>query len=286
MDKNCANGFRAAVRITRSNAKTFYFASFFLPKESKNAAYAIYAVCRLSDDSVDKVSGALRHNELTEIERGITLAYGDSPLTDPLLCAFRRTVREYDIPESYFYELLSGMRMDLEKNRYAGFNALYDYCYKVAGVVGLIMLKVFKGSGDTAKKHAEELGVAMQLTNILRDIREDFLMGRIYLPQDEMRRFGVSEEDIARANISENFRSLMRFQIQRARDHYNRSLAGIPLIPGRRNRLVVLAMHELYSGILDAIVANKYDVFSGRAQVKTGAKILRAVKLLLKGGYL
>ena len=281
-----APGFRAAEALTRENAKTFYFASRFLPWDKRNAAYAVYAICRLSDDSVDKAEDFAVAANLAKARAEIAAAYDGGELRDDILRVFHATTRRYDIPKLYFDELLDGMEMDLRQKRYPTFAALYRYCYRVAGVIGLIMLKLFGQRDARAEEHAIELGVAMQLTNILRDVGEDFQKGRIYLPQDELGRFGVSEADIAAASVTERLRELLKYQIERARQYYARAESGIKMIADARSRFVALAMKEIYAGILKVIEDNGYDVFSRRASVSGGKKLLLALRILLSGRYL
>jgi phytoene synthase len=199
MSKRIADGFSTARAITKQHAKTFYFASHFLPEEKRPAAYAVYALCRISDDTVDAVSSstAAAAKNLSRIQDSLNAVYDNSPLTDDLLIAFKQTVATYAIPRLYFDELIDGMYLDLNKHTYEDFDELYRYCYKVAGVVGLIMLKIFGSNNPAAETHAVQLGVAMQLTNILRDIREDFQRGRVYLPQNELEKFGLSSDRLS-----------------------------------------------------------------------------------------
>jgi len=223
-------GYYTAKLITRQYAKTFYFASRFLTKEKRNAAYSIYAACRVSDDSVDNPEDSPSPVRLEQINKKINAAYRNQEANDSLLLAFKDTICRYQIPKRYFDELIEGMYMDLHKNRYKDFEELYTYCYKVAGVVGLIMLNVFGYTNQEAAKYSVDLGIAMQLTNILRDIKEDYRRGRIYLPKDEMARFGVSENHIAEGKVDENFIALLRLQIQRAKEYYHNSYKGIKMI--------------------------------------------------------
>jgi phytoene synthase len=218
---------------------------------------------------------------LEQIQEKVKAVYVDKELNDNLLLAFKNTVDNYRIPKRYFDELIEGMYMDLNKNRYKNFTELYDYCYKVAGVVGLIMLQIFGYTNTGAEKHAKELGIAMQLTNVLRDIKEDYQRNRIYLPEDEMNKFGVSEDAIAKGQINENLVSLLKFQIKRARELYNNSSKGIELIAGLKSRLVVSMMKDMYAGILQSIEKNHYDVFSKRACVNHLGKMALAFKILL-----
>ncbi|MFH1199402.1 MAG: phytoene/squalene synthase family protein [Candidatus Omnitrophota bacterium] len=259
------DGFRQAKEITKKHAKTFYFASHFLGRAEKYAAYAIYAFCRTHDDAVD---------------------VANQELNADLIAAFQETVTKYQIPKEYFNALKSGVNMDLSKNRYQDFAELYDYCYKVAGVVGLIMLKIFSNTDNKAEKYAVDLGIAMQLTNILRDIKEDFARGRIYLPLDEMQSHCVNEIGIRQERLNDNFRALMRFQTQRARQYYQESLPGIKLIPGVKSRFCLLAMKNIYAGILEKIERNNYDVYKERAHVNMLGKITIILKILFKGEYL
>jgi phytoene synthase len=194
-------------------------------------------------------------------------------MAPPGLLAFRRTVRERSIPRNLFEALLDGMEMDLDVTRYATFHDLDRYCYRVAGVVGLMMTHVFGYRSERCWPNALALGTAMQLTNILRDVAEDLRMGRIYLPQDELARFGVDEAQLAEGSVNDNFRALMRFQIDRARRYYQEAEAGIPWLIGDSSRLTVRVMARLYGGILGAIERQGLDVFQARARVSTARKL-------------
>jgi len=279
-------GFKEAEKITKKYAKTFYFASRFLPKDKRYASYAIYAICRISDNSVDNHSNLLNTAALNKIAQDIQLAYSNSNLSEDLLLVFRETANNYKIPKEYFDELLSGMKLDLEKNRYRNFEELYNYCYKVAGVVGLIMLRIFGYANPEAEKYSVKLGIAMQLTNILRDINEDFLRGRIYLPVEEMAKFNVNENHITKQTIDNNLINLIKFQIERAREYYTDAELGIKMIDDTACRLVVYVMKDIYAGILTSIEKNKYDVFSRRAQVSLARKMLISSGIILKRKYL
>ena len=280
------SGFNEAEKITRDFAKTFYLASLFLPKDKRLASYAIYAICRISDEAVDEYSNQQKEERIEEIKHKIDASYGILPLKENLLISFRDTVNKYSIPQEYFYELLEGMRMDLSKNYYPNIKELRLYCYRVAGVVGLIMLKVFGCTDKNAQSYALKLGEAMQLTNILRDIKEDSKRKRLYLPLDELDKFNLSEKDIREMHINESFKSMMKFQIKRLREEYRESLKGIGFIKCLRSRFVVLVMEEMYSGILKEIERNNYDVFSKRATVSKAKKIWIIAKILIKNRYL
>jgi len=276
------NGFIQARAITKKHAKTFYFASLFLEPDKRYAAYSIYAICRISDDAVDETNSHTNPKNLVTIKQRIDSVYNNSPLNDDVLLAFKHTITNYKIPKDYFDELIKGMYMDLNKNQYKNFDELYTYCYRVAGVIGLIMLKIFGYNHLEAEKYALDLGIAMQLTNILRDIKEDYKKQRIYLPQQEMNRFQVSEDHIRKERLDENFISLLKFQIKRARDYYATSTLGITMIEDAQSCFVVWAMKDMYSGILNAIEKNNYDVFSKRACVSKLQKIIILLKILYK----
>ncbi len=279
------DGFLLAKAITKKHAKTFYFASWFLEKNKRNAAYAVYAICRASDETVDGEQGLSAQKNLASLQQKIDSAYNNVPLDDPLLLAFQQTINKYHIPKEYFNALIEGMHMDLYKNRYQNFEELSDYCYKVAGVVGLIMLEIFGYTSPKTTDYAVSLGIAMQLTNILRDIKEDFKRGRIYLPENEMQDFEVSEIDISQSRINDNFKALMKFQITRSREYYEKAKQGIKMLDGLNSRLVVLAMADIYAGILKAIEKNDYDIFTRRACVNMPGKINAILKIILKGEY-
>ncbi len=260
-------------RITRHHAKTFYFASHGLPRATRAHAFAIYGFCRWADNGVDDardpVEAAAR---LDHARKMLDLAYAGEPAPAGLL-AFGRTVRERAIPRELFDHLLDGMAMDLTIARYADFPALERYCFRVAGVVGLMMTHVFGYCHARCLPHAVALGTAMQLTNILRDVAEDFGRGRIYLPQDELAAFGINEAQIAQGRVDSAFRAFLAGQMARARRYYAEAEAGIPDLDGDASRLTVRLMGRLYAGILSAIERLDGDVFSARAHVPLPGKL-------------
>lgn len=284
--KALKKGYAQAKAITKKFAKTFYLASLFLPKDKKYASYTVYAICRLSDEAVDLPSCANQSGQLQNLERNIACAYGQNEINDPLLAAFRQTINHYKIPKEYFDQLISGMRQDLTINHYPDFLTLQDYCYKAAGVVGLMMLKIFGYKNEAATGYAVKLGIAMQLTNILRDINEDLARKRVYLPEDEMLRFNITQAQLLNQQNDENFKNFMRFQIDRCTELYEESLPGIKLINSRICRLVVCVMKEVYSGILESIENNHYDIFTRRATVGKLKKIQIIFAIIKSGKYL
>ena len=276
--------FAAARDICQRHAKSFYFASHFLPPAKRYNAYAVYAFCRLLDDAVDEAideKSQLEH--LIEFDELLDGAYeGNSPdepiERDKALRAFAITVKQCGIPKRLFQDLAEGCRMDLTVSRYADWPALEKYCYHVAGVVGVIMCHVFDLKNEAAHGQAIAMGNAMQLTNILRDVKEDLVRGRIYLPQDDMARFGVTEGALAGGQVDDAFVSLMKFEIDRARTFYAHGSAGLQMIPNDGSRLTAATMATVYAGILDAIERQGYDVFARRARIGTPGKLIRLAK--------
>ncbi len=276
-----ARGVRICRSITRTYAKTFYFASFCLPRWSRIHAYNVYAFCRWTDNQIDDASStdeAIRR--LTVARRVLNAVYSNTSLPAGL-DAFRATVAERRIPRDLFEDLLEGMRMDLIVSRYPNFADLERYCYCVAGVVGLMMTHIFGYTDESCFPKAIALGDAMQLTNILRDIAEDLERGRIYLPQDELNQFGVDEKQLRAGQVNDRFVALMQFQIERARQRYQSSLAGIPKLQGPASRLTVRVMGRLYTDILSVIERQNYDIFTLRAHVPTLEKLGTLVRCQL-----
>lgn len=270
---------------TRHHAKSFYFSSHVLPAEKRKAAYAVYAFCRFADEIADNAAAMNDHlqaqRRLAELRNQLNYVYANSPLMSQKLLAFKETVFRYGIPKQYFLDLLRGVEMDLEKTRFETFAELKDYCYCVASVVGLIMTRIFGVADEAALDHAEDLGTAMQLTNILRDIGEDYQRDRIYLPLDELRRFNYPEEELSQGVVNENFIRMMKFQIERARTYYASAAQGIPQLTNDGSRFCVRLMSGTYSRILDAIEDNRYDVFSERAYVPVLTKTRIALGAML-----
>ena len=279
--------FLAARDVCRRHAKSFYFASHFLPREKRFAAYAVYAFCRMMDDAVDEAPPGGAEAALAQFCERLDEVYAGSlnvPAEHPLR-AFAATVRECEIPKSYFLDLAEGCRMDLTVTRYADWPALETYCYRVAGVVGLIMSRVFELPDPAAESAAVAMGNAMQLTNILRDVREDWGRGRLYLPTGELARFGVSESDLSAGRVTPQFRELMRFEIARARDLYAQGAAGLAALPADGSRGTAAVMSAVYGGILEDIERRGFDVFSGRAHLSTFQKLrrLRLARRMARG---
>ncbi|MBO6536202.1 MAG: squalene/phytoene synthase family protein [Balneolaceae bacterium] len=276
--------------ITRFYAKTFYMATRFLPNEKQRSIFAIYGLCRYLDNLVDETMDLMDHSsidisevdaKLDDFKSKLTGVYNGQESNDPILIAFSDTLKKYHIPISLPFELMDGVRSDLDKNRYNNFSELYDYSYKVASVVGLMTSRVFGYSDEKALEYAIDLGIAMQLTNILRDIGEDLERNRIYLPKDELAMFEITEAELFAGEKSEKFRNFMDFQIKRARDYYEKADIGIKMLD-KDSRLPVYLARYNYSRILDKIEENDFSVFKHRAYLNKVEKFAILPKIFIE----
>ena len=261
--------YNRCTEITREHSKTFFMASSLLPGIKREAARALYAFCRVTDDLVDcgnhDLMAALEiwrnqnHHSHEEQKDEVTLAWVD-------------TRKRFNIPKLYGEQLIQGVAQDLTKTRYEYFDELAEYCYGVASTVGLMAMFIIGYKNESAFPYAIRLGVSLQLTNILRDIGEDWQRGRLYLPKDEMEQFEITENDIDSGIVTDKWRNFMQFQIERNRCLYKESLPGIALL-NKDGRFAIGAAGELYQAILKEIEINDYDVFSKRAFVRPFQKI-------------
>ncbi len=275
-------------QITQQASKTFYWGSTFLPWPKRRAVWAIYAFCRIVDDIVDEAVHAARpvaghlcgsttpEKELSYWRQSLERIYTYGGTNDgPVQRAWSDMLADYPVPLKPALELLDGVAMDLAVTRYMTFDQLYVYCYRVAGTVGLLTSAIFGYQDEAALAHAVDLGIALQLTNILRDIGEDARRGRIYLPLEEMARFGYSEGDVMAGVVNDAFCELVQYQIARADDYYQRALPGVDLL-SPDCRLAVRLSSTLYHRILDHICLNDYNVFTRRASVPLKTKLVTA----------
>jgi 15-cis-phytoene synthase len=263
--------YRICEGMTREHSKSFYFSSQLLPPAKRRAVRALYAFCRTSDDLVD-----LPGTEGADLTRAlacwVALVHSPhAPHHHPILPAWSDMVAQYSIPQALVDELLAGIAMDLTVHRYATFDELWVYCYRVASVVGLLSMQII-GHAEGATPYAVKLGVALQLTNILRDVGEDARRGRVYLPQEDLERFGLTDADILEGRRDDRFRDLMRFEIARAQQLYDEAWAGISLLSAD-SQLAIGAASEVYRAILANIEKNDYDVFTRRAHVSLVEKL-------------
>lgn len=255
--------------VTKAHSRTFFIASSLMPRAQRRAIQALYAFCRISDDMVDR-EAADKAGKLYEWRQR---SLSDRPQADDLVTlAWADTRARYHIPRQYAEQLLDGVGSDLDHVRYETFDDLAHYCYAVASTVGLMSMHIVGYAGKEAIPYAVKLGVALQLTNILRDVAEDWRNGRLYLPQDELAAFGLTEADIENGIVDDRWRAFMRFQIDRARQLYAEALPGVAML-GKNGRFAVGAAAELYRAVLDDIEAHDYDVFSRRAHVSDRKKL-------------
>lgn len=263
--------YASCASITAFHSRTFSLATGLLPPAKRRAMRALYAFCRLSDDSVD--------SSITNAEEALAAwcrtALAPAPPPEHLVAiAWADTLRRYQIPQRYAEQLIAGVEADLHRNRYRTFEEVTRYAYGVAATVGLMSMHIIGFADKQAIPYAIKLGVALQLTNILRDIGEDWQSGRVYLPLEEMSAFRVTEADLAHRQVTERWRALMRFQIARNRRLYAEARPGIALL-NRDGRFAVAAASDLYRAILDDIEAHDYDVFRRRAHVSDWNKARR-----------
>lgn len=252
--------------VTKRSGSNFAYSFFFLPPARRSAMYTIYAFCKEVDSAVDDPpAGSNPPEQLAYWRRELAAAYHGDP-SSPVTISLAEHVRTLNIPEEYFYDLLAGVEMDLTTSRYATFNDLALYCYRVASVVGLICLHVFGTRSPRARDYAVNLGLAFQLTNILRDVGSDAAQGRIYLPQEDLNRFGYSEQDLLARAYSPAFSELMRFECDRAREYYRKADDAAECLPldDRRALTVAEIMRGVYRRILDRIERSEYRVYDTR----------------------
>ena len=258
--------------LTRREAKNFYYAFVTLPLEKRKAIYAAYAFCRHCDDSVDEAASPEdKLSALAGLQANLDDAYqGRAPT--PTFLALADAADRYSIPQDYFRQIILGVESDLVKSRYQDFDELRQYCYRVASVVGLVCLQIFQYRDKVAREYAVDLGLAMQLTNIMRDVREDWDMGRVYLPQDEMERFGYTEQQLEAGIHNEAFEALLRFQGERAREYFRSGFRLLPYL-SPRSRACPAVLGAIYSRVLDRIESSGYDVLGEkRIALSTGEK--------------
>ena len=274
-----------AATITKASRTNFYYAFLFLPKEKREALYAVYAFSRLVDDAVDQASSTGAAAEAVAHWRGeLARVYGtggagasEPPLGHPVARQLAGVVKQFRIPRDYFDALIDGVEMDLTQTRYATFEALSRYCYRVASVVGLICIEIFGYRNPATKDYAVAQGMAFQLTNILRDIKTDAAHGRIYLPQEELARFGYGEAELLAGRYNDAFVELMAFQCERARAYYDKA-AGLLPFEDRRSMLASEIMGGIYRRLLDEIEARRYHIFEEEIRLSAPAKLLIALR--------
>jgi phytoene synthase len=261
--------FEYAKANTAYYSKSFYLSTCLLPRHKRWATFALYGFCRHIDNLTDnpraRSDRELRY-ELKYLKDEIKTAYRTGESEHPIVGPYIAVAKHYDIPGKYSTDLIEGVQMDTSIKRYETFDDLYLFAYRVAGVVGLMMTPVLGYKNPAAMDHAEKLGVAMQLTNILRDVKEDKEMDRIYIPQDEIRSFGLDADYFFEEKMSENFRKLMKHQIDRAHQYYEDAEEGIKMLD-RDAQFAIYSASKIYRGILRKIELQDYNPFLGRVYV-------------------
>ena len=256
--------------VAKSRAKNFYYSFVLLPAEKKDAMCAMYAFMRYCDDLSDE-PGATQ-SAMDRWRDALTEALAGRPDASPVWPAFLDAVARYQIPHRYFHDMIEGVASDLEPRPIRNFDELYRYCYRVASVVGLTTIHIFGFNSPEAPLLAEKCGIAFQLTNILRDIREDAALGRTYLPQEDLARFGVSLDDLRGSRRSEAFDRLMEFELARARAYYDES-APLTAMIHADSRNAMRALITIYRSLLDRISESPADVLTRRISLPTSQKV-------------
>lgn len=271
-----------AKEIAKESKSSFYYAFNLLPANQRDAMNTVYAFCRKTDDIVDEndFSSEVKYDNLRkwriELEKGLN---GKSSLQ--LLNHLSKIINQFNIPLDPFFDLIKGMEMDIQNNRYSKIDDLMEYCYRVAATVGLMSIEIFGYKNDSAKNYAINLGYALQLTNILRDVKKDAEYGRIYLPQEDFDRFGYSEEELFNNVYNEKFVSLMRFEANRAKHYFE--LANNSLnFEDKPSMFAARAMQHIYFNLLKKLETKNFDIFSQNIKVSKSKKTAIAVGVWAK----
>jgi phytoene synthase len=271
--------YRSAEAVARSRSN-FYYSFVVLPAEKRRAFCAVYAFMRYCDDISDGDAGqGVKQTQLRDWRSQLDAAFAGSVRENPILPAFHDTVNNFSIPAQYFHWIIDGAEMDLGVVRYETFTDLYKYCFNVASAVGLVCLQIFGYKDERAREYAEQCGIAFQLTNILRDVKEDVESGRIYLPLEDLRIFGYTAEELRRGVVDERFRRLMKFEAERARKYYAAARNLLPLVEDS-SRPALWAMIKIYERILDKIEGHQFDVFRHPIHLAGTEKLSIALKAL------
>jgi phytoene synthase len=264
---------------TKARAKNFYYAFSILPQDKRNAIYAAYAFSGHVDDIADELTDRDEQvRQLAEARERLAACY-EGMRDGPLFTALGGAIDQFAIPREFFEELVNGVEMDFTINRYASWEELYQYCYRVAAMVGLICTSIFGTRPDPqAREFAIDMGVALQIVNIMRDVKEDAERGRVYFPADELAAHGLSPDDILACRYDERFRALMQAQARRAREYFERGRNLLPLLD-LRSRMCCNVLQGIYAEILERIEAHDYDVLTERIGLTGREKVTAIGKL-------
>ena len=270
--------------LTKKSGSNFYYSFLFLPKQRRAAMYTVYAFCKEVDNAVDEPpAGSNPQEELRRWRTELEAAYRGTP-TFPVTISLASHVKQLSIPRTYFDELIKGVEMDLMASRYASFQDLSLYCYRVASVVGRICLHIFGPTSARAQDYAVALGMAFQLTNILRDIGADAAQDRIYLPQDDLQKFGCTEQAILQRQENTELRTLVRFETTRAHEYYAKAQAAFESLPPCDQKALTVAeiMRAVYFRILQKIEGPQHQIFGPRARLTTSRRLAVAAGVWLR----
>jgi phytoene synthase len=273
--------------FTKKSGSNFYYSFLFLPRARRQAMYTVYAFCKLVDSAVDEPPpGSNPQEELRRWRAELEAAYHGNP-TLPVTISLADHARRLSIPRAYFEELIKGVEMDLTMTRYKTFRDLSLYCYRVASVVGLICLHVFGITSARAQDYAVDLGMAFQLTNILRDLGTDASQGRVYVPEEDMEKFGCSAELLRRQQDNPGLRELIRFEAARAHEYYNKAAAALESLDAKDRRALTVAeiMRAVYFRILQRLERAEHHTFGPRVHLSTGHRLAVAAGVWLRSRF-
>ncbi len=262
-----------AREISKSSGSSFYYAFNLLPVEQRDAMNTVYAFCRRTDDIVDNIDDddQVKYEQLRkwriELEKGL-IGHSDYALLNKL----STIITKFNIPLDPFFELIEGMEMDLQKNRYHKIEDLLQYCYRVASTVGLMCIEIFGYKNSSTKNYAINLGLALQLTNILRDVKKDAEFGRIYLPDEDMRKFNYTEQDLINNKYNDEFYQLMKHEGERARGYFRKANESLNF-EDKPSLFAARAMQHIYYKLLNRLEVNKYDIFTQDINVPKFEKV-------------
>lgn len=268
--------------VMRKSKTNFFYSSLFLPKHKQEGLRTIYAFCRMTDDIVDDEGrdADTKRLELKNWENKLTAAL-EGNISESFFLDLKKQIDRFSIPVQPFYELIKGMETDLEKKEYERFEELYKYCYYAASTVGMMSISIFGYRHDSAKKYAENLGVALQLTNIIRDVDRDFESGRLYIPLEDMKRFGYTKDDLRNKTYNDNFKKMMEYQYERAKKYYKHADECLHK-DDRRSMIPATIMQRIYLAMLEKIRDEGFNVFGRKIGIAKREKILIALIVYLK----
>ena len=270
--------------LTKKSGSNFYYSFLFLPRKRRAAMYTVYAFCKEIDNAVDEPpAGSNPQEELRRWQTELKAAYRSTP-TFPVTISLANHVKQLSIPQAYFNELIKGVEMDLATSRYASFQDLSVYCYRVASVVGLICLHIFGPTSARAQDYAVNLGMAFQLTNILRDIGTDAAQDRIYLPLEDLEKFGCTDQSILQRQEHKELRKLLHFEAARAHEYYAKAQVAFESLPAHDQRALTVSeiMRAVYFRILQKIEGPKHRIFGPRARLATSRRLVVAAGVWLR----